>query len=266
MRLATGDRLRRCPRCLLQWWDWPSIDPSAFYDRDYFQSASVERGYDDYAALEPSLRRTARGRVAAVRRMRPRAGRLLDVGCGTGTFLEAARAAGWQARGVEVSPYAAEQALRRGLDVECGAIESTVTRPGEYDVITLWDVIEHLSQPARTLSTLSAALRPGGLLALSTGDVTSLCARLSGPWWHLYTLPEHLFFYSPESLRRLMRRAGLAPFRVTHDVTWFTIGYLWERLGKTVFRRRVPALPAAAARMSVPATLLDVVTVYGLKR
>ncbi len=263
LRLAAGQRLRRCPCCGTCWWDWPRIEPAAFYDRDYFQSAEVEKGYDDYAALEPSLRRTARGRLASIARWQRTAGRLLDVGCGTGTFLEAARAAGWAVRGIEVSAYAAEQARRRGLEVECGTVESAAALSAQFDLITLWDVIEHLGDPRGALTALAAALRPGGLLVLSTGDVTSLCARISGPRWHLYTLPEHLFFYSPAGLRRLLERAGLTPLALRHDVTWFTVGYLWERLSKSLLRRRAGSLPVGVARLSVPATLLDVITVVG---
>src|SRR5262249_52589140 len=137
---------------------------------------------------------------------------LLDVGCGHGYFLDEARAAGWRVHGLEVSPYATQQARKRGLAGQCRPIEQVTLAPrgrtpvlselptAAFDCITMWDVIEHLRDPAGTIKTLAGALRPGGVLALSTGDLTSLCARLCGRNWHLLNLPEHLFFFSPRCL------------------------------------------------------------------
>lgn len=278
LRLAGGHTLLRCPACGLGWWNWPPLDAAAFYDRAYFQSPRVARGYDDYAALEPGLRRTARGRLRRIAQLlgrRPAAAppRLLDIGCGTGAFLEEARRGGWQVAGREVSPYAAEQARRRGLDVACGPIEGQGLPPATYDCITFWDVLEHLRDPAGVLRAAGRALRPGGVLALSTGDVTSLCARLCGRRWHLFTLPEHLFFFSPRSLRLLLNAAGCALRHVLREVNWVPVGYLAERLAKSGLPMagglraalRSGPLRRWGAR-AVPATLADVLGVYAVRR
>jgi len=271
LRLRNGSWLLRCPRCLLGWWDWLAFEPAHFYDREYFQSAGSDKGYDDYAALEAGLRRTSRARLKRIarlhaRRTAPDAGRpsLLDLGCGTGCFLDQAQRAGWDVEGIEVSEYAASVAQRRGMDVRCQTIETAAIETNRYDCVTLWDTLEHLRDPVGVITSAAAALRPGGVLALSTGDITSLCARLSGPRWHLFNLPEHLFFFSPESLRRILQRAGCRVATMTRETYWATPSYLMERLAKSARRRRrLPGL--GTAELLLPATLLDVLGVYALR-
>lgn len=272
-RLAGGEWLLQCSRCLLGWWDWPAFDPATLYDESYFHGTQARKGYDNYVALEPGLRRTARARLRRLGRLlggRIDGRRLLELGCGTGVFLAEARAAGWDAAGVEVSTYAADQARARGFEVATQPIEDLALPAAAYDCIALWDVLEHLRDPAGVLQTVGRALRPGGVLALSTGDVTSLCARLSGARWHLFNLPEHLFFFSPRALEALLRRAGCRVVDMSREWLWLPSSYLAERLRKTA------GLPVdcatAAVRLAdrlglavVPATLLDVLGVYALR-
>lgn len=266
LRLRNGAPLLRCSRCGLGWWPWDAFDPAGFYDADYFQSETAPQGYNDYRSMEPGIRRTARARLRRLARLKPGGpGRLLDLGCGTGVFLDEARRAGWDVAGVEVSAYGVEEARRRGLAVERATADEAELAPGSFDCVTLWDVIEHVGDPRRVLRVAAAALRPGGILALSTGDVTSLCARVSGAAWHLFTLPEHLFFFSPASLRLLMGQVGLRVVNVTREVNWVPLAYIVERLSKSL---RLPAWPRRlpGTGWSVPATLFDVLGVYAVRR
>jgi len=271
-QLGNGAWLLRCPRCLLGWWEWPAFDPASFYDRDYFQSAAVSRGYNDYAALEAAVRRTARGRlrrIAALLRRRARAdGRrpcLLDLGCGTGHFLDEARRTRWEVSGVEVSAYAAAEARGRGLDVTCAQLEEVSLPGGEFDCVTLWDVLEHTRDPAGVLAAAASAVRPGGVVALSTGDITSLCARLSGPRWHLFNVPEHLFFFSPRSLRLLLEQAGCRVGRTTREVNWVPLWYVIERLRKPGRQVRREGRAPGGSSWTLPVTLFDVLGVYAVR-
>ncbi|MFN0136674.1 MAG: hypothetical protein ACKVS9_11230, partial [Phycisphaerae bacterium] len=70
--LSNGEPLLRCPTCKLAWWNWPAFDPAAFYDRDYFQSDQVDKGYNDYSAMEREIRRTAIGRLRRIDKIRAR--------------------------------------------------------------------------------------------------------------------------------------------------------------------------------------------------
>ena len=265
-RLPNGAWLWRCPRCRLGWWDWPPFEPAARYNRDYFQCEDVTRGYDDYTALETGLRRTARARLKRIRRLTAAGAdrRLLDIGCGTGVFLDAARRDGWNVRGIEVSEYAAAQARRRGLPVFCAPIDEVPLEPRTFDCVTLWDVIEHVPDPLDSLRRAALALRPGGVLALSTGDITSPCARFGGPRWHLFNLPEHLFFFSPQCLRTMLGIVGCRLRLVNREVNWVPVAYLLERIWKST-GRPAPGRPAWVGNLVVPATLFDVLGMYAVR-
>lgn len=275
LTLANGSPLRQCPACKLAWWDWPPFDPSAFYDREYFQSEQAAKGYDDYASLEPGVRRTARARLARIAALRQRFAsrllndgrppRMLEIGCGTGCFLDESVRQGWDADGIEVSEYAAAQAAERGLAVTCGPLEEIDLPADEYDCVALWDVIEHMRDPAGSVRRAAAALKRGGLLALSTGDITSWCARLSGRHWHLFNLPEHLFFFSPRSLELLLAGAACRLVETTREVNWVPVAYLMERLAKPLGLGTRVARPLRGLRWVVPATLRDVLGVYAIR-
>ena len=271
LTLSNGEPLLRCPRCLLGWWNWPAFSPPEFYDESYFQSVREAKGYNDYRALESGQRRTARSRLSALAHAYAAAGararptRLLDVGCGTGVFVDQARRQGWGAVGIEVSGYAAAAARARGLNVTCESIEQFSPPAEAYDCVTMWDVIEHLRDPVAALSKMASALRPCGVLALSTGDITAACARFSGSRWHLFNLPEHLYFFSPKSLRGVLRQAGLTVVAVRRELNWFSAGYLLERLVKSIARK--PAgIPGWLNNAVLPVTLLDVISVYAQRR
>jgi len=349
LRLRNGAPLLRCPSCLLGWWPWDEFEPAAFYDRDYFQSSTASRGYDDYRAIEPGLRRTAAGRLRRLARVRataeslagasgsdcvaacgdrrqvtgrqvtrkkiltgapgsdrsasgsapaefpadlptgqpanlPTPGHSLagasgadaaaphaappavaDLGCGTGVFLDVARERGWTPWGLEVSEYAAGVARQRGLNVVCGPIDAALLPGRRFDAVTMWDVIEHVADPAAAVAAAAGALRPGGVLAISTGDVTSLAARLSGPDWHLFNLPEHLFFFSPEALRRLLAAHGARVVKVLREPYWAPVAYLLERLAKSGGRRIPDSVRRAAGNALLPANLFDVLGVYAVR-
>lgn len=253
-----------CGACGLAWWvPDPDHAPASLYDAGYFADPASERGYDDYAGLARSLRRTFAGRLRRLSLPAPGA-RLLDVGAAYGFAVAEARRAGWRAWGLEVSPAAARAAA--GRPVLVGRAERTPFAAGSFEAVTLWDVLEHLPDPHAAVAELARLLRPGGRLALSTGDVGSLAARLSGRRWHLYSLPEHLFFFSRTSLRRLLEAHGLRVEWMRAEGARYTLGYLAERLRKTLL-----GLPVArpvrfpGADWSVPLNLFDIVTVHARK-
>jgi SAM-dependent methyltransferase len=171
--------------------------------------------------------------------------------------------------GLEVSAFAACYGREQlGLNIVEGMVDALHLGQlaPSYDLITMWDVAEHLPDPADAIELLSARLAPGGVLALSTGDVRSLAARLCGRRWHLYNLPEHLWFFTEESLRLLLARAGLTVECVRREVCWYTARYLLDRLMYTLGR---PPLTLARARLceriTLPFTLFDIVTIHARK-
>jgi SAM-dependent methyltransferase len=256
-----------CRACGLAFWNpAPDFCVEEVYDAAYFADAKAGHGYDDYRDLEPVLRRNFSRRLARI--PRPRAGaRLLDIGAAFGFAVAEAQAAGWAAMGLEISAVAAAQASRTaaGRVVVANAL-STPFASQRFDAVTLWDVLEHLPDPHAAMAEAARLLRSGGRLVLTTGDVGSLAARLSGPRWHLYTIPEHLFFFSRRSLRLLLEAHGFRIESERAESSVYTLGYVVERLRKTLLGRaggQRAAWPGAG--LPIPVNLLDIVTVQAVR-
>jgi SAM-dependent methyltransferase len=146
-------------------------------------------------------------------------GRVLDVGCATGDFLTIARERGWTVFGVDPSPGRA-QALKRGLPLVGSTIQDADLEPGCLDVVTFWDVLEHLEDPIADLRRAKRLLRPLGVIAITVPDAGNVLARISGSRWFGYKVAgEHLQFFTRQSLRRAVARAGFDLIR-QQPVTW----------------------------------------------
>lgn len=137
-------------------------------------------------------------------------GRLLDVGCGNGDFLEFAGRAGWQAEGVEPDPKAVQTARARGLTVHLGGLETLANEREVFDGITLNHVIEHVHYPRATLESCYRLLKPGGWLWIETPNLNAQGHARYGENWVGLDIPRHLVVFTHGSLTRLMHEAGFA--------------------------------------------------------
>lgn len=198
-------------------------------------AASIGKYYpDNYAPFYPAIedepnwwRRLDRWygryrRCMAVHRAAGHSGRLLDVGCATGIFLDGMRRLGWQVEGVELMSAAANYAQQRfGLPVFCGQLEEAHFSDQSFDVVTLWDVLEHVHEPRPLLAEIARLLRPRGLLVLSLPNPDSLEARLLGRYWLGWDLPRHLNLFRPQFLTAHLAKVGLR----VEKMRSFTSGY-----------------------------------------
>jgi SAM-dependent methyltransferase len=137
-------------------------------------------------------------------------GDLLDVGAAVGDFLAAMRARpGWRVRGLELDAGAADHARRvYGLTVDQGDLESVRYPPCSFDVVTLWEVIEHLPQPRHALRCIHTLLRPGGAMVMSLPNRRAMAARLFGPYWLGLDVPRHFSVFSPADISHALQEAG----------------------------------------------------------
>ncbi len=183
---------------------------AAHYPDDYlpYQQPEGERPF----SIEQTSHNQALARFCdRIMARRPQPGRLLDVGCATGDFLFAMQQRGWQVQGVEPVIHAAALARQTfGLDVHTGLLEEAGYAPNQFDVVTLWDVLEHVADPLATLTETARILRPGGMLVFSLPNPASFEARLFGANWVGWERPRHLHLIPPELIPAYLQRVGLA--------------------------------------------------------
>ena len=156
-------------------------------------------------------------RIALLLERKPGDVRLLDVGCSRGQFVDAAMKLGFRAEGVEPAPAIAAAAREQGLKVHTGLLEEQHFPDASFAAVTLFEVIEHLKEPASLLTECRRILEPGGVLVLTTGNAASWTARaMKGRWdyYHIATDAGHISFFNPGSLRRLAARCGYAVERI----------------------------------------------------
>ena len=233
-----------------------------FYDQHYFKGGM----YYDYIKDEPIITRNARARMLEINKICP-PGVCLDVGCAAGFFLNVARSFGWETFGVELSSYAAAYAQKElGLFVINGVIEdsSSIIPPQSLDLVTMWDFIEHVSDPMRVLQHANYLLKSGAFLALSTGDIDSVLARLMGMHWRLFT-PDHLYYFSQKTITMYLKRTGFELVSLGRQGRFVSLNLMFHQVFKSV-KLPLPCL----RRLKLPAlslyiNLWDVMTVIAKK-
>lgn len=138
--------------------------------------------------------------------------KLLDVGCGDGTFLLSARDAGWSVYGTELNPQPARDA---GLEVR-GSIDE-IASEGPFHCVTLWHTLEHFRNPMETMKAVRRVLAPDGVVVAAVPDARGLQASTFGKHWFHLDVPRHLFHFGAHSLAELMRRAGFEETKSWHQ-------------------------------------------------
>lgn len=172
-------------------------------------------------------------------------GKMLDIGCNAGIFLNTARRMGWKTEGIEPSSWAARVARERfELKVRTGIFEKTRYKPGTYDVITSWDVLEHFVDPVMVLDKIHKLLKKDGVLVLSTIDINSWFSLVLGSHWP-WLIRVHLWYFTPDTFRRLVENSGFEISWMGPQIRWFSLPYLLTRFtGKNFSWMPTISLPA----------------------
>jgi 2-polyprenyl-3-methyl-5-hydroxy-6-metoxy-1,4-benzoquinol methylase len=206
----------RCTRCGLVSADMDISDAELadLYGSDYFHGSE----YLDYIAEQESLRLNFQNRIKTLRQTVPDLGArdLFEIGCAYGFFLDEVRSSVRSASGIDIS----HDAIRYARDVLGVAAQQgnylAFDAPAKFGAIVMWDTIEHLKRPDLFLEKAARDLLPQGILALTTGDIGSLNARLRGREWRLIHPPTHLYYFSVKTMMALLHRCGFDVVHVSH--------------------------------------------------
>ncbi len=157
-----------------------------------------------------------------------RNGKLLDIGCYCGYFLDIAREVGFDVQGVELSTWASDQARLIGLLVHNDTL-SSLDLESYFDTITMWDVIEHFSDPRAELHEINRLLKRDGYLFLSTINVSSIVARLMGPRWP-WLMDMHIFYFNTYTITRILKEEGFRIVEIRYYTHYVSSKYLIKKL------------------------------------
>lgn len=229
-------QLVRCPSCSLVWLENPPRpdEMGDHYGRDYdqFIGAGGENSPERWMHRQQTLLR-----------YKPD-GTLLDLGCSSGSFLTSLKGQAWKLYGIEMSPSAAAQAeASSGAKIFVGDILEAPFERESFDVITCFDVLEHLYEPSHVVKRVSEWLKPGGVFYILVPNIESWEARLFHSYWYGLELPRHLFHYSPASLRHLGRTVGLEELSIEtgrNPAFEYSVRYVCDELLEKLGRKPTP--------------------------
>ena len=220
--------LVRCRTC-----DLVYVSPT--FDEGHYLEVYASQEYQDIVkdlGIKSHDYRVERFGRERVRLMTPhldaKVPRFLDVGCSTGFVVEAAREAGWEAIGTDLNPSAVEFGQLRGLDLRAVALDDGGFADASFDAVSLFDVLEHLHDPRRTLASCVRLLRPGGIVFLYVPNYDSASRLLMGADAHFIWPTHHLNYYTPATMQDLLARSGLETVYVATEGLDI-VDYLWYR-------------------------------------
>jgi 2-polyprenyl-3-methyl-5-hydroxy-6-metoxy-1,4-benzoquinol methylase len=217
----------RCPSCRTEFLSPPPTPArlAEIYGPAYYEAWA----WEDEAVVREMKARTFR-RALRFARLRPGA-RLLDVGCAKGEFAETATALGLDVTGIDVNPAAIARARQRVPEARFHCTElGAGMPPGQWDVVTMFDFIEHVNDPLDTLCAAAKVLSASGQILISTPRAGSLGHRLTGRWWPQYR-EEHLVLFSRAGVLISLARAGLVATKMVSTAKYVSTAYM---LGQAV--------------------------------
>ena len=243
------DRLVRCRHCGLQY-----ISPRL--RSDLILSSYAEGEDPVYVSQMDARERTFAASLGRIERLVGRPGTLLDIGTAAGGFLAAATRRGWNAEGCEPNRWlAAWGAKHYGVRIRPGGLFEQAYAPESFDVVTLWDVIEHTTNPRETIERCRTLLKPGGVLVVNYPDIGSWIARALGRRW-LFLTSVHLHYFDRGTMTRFLESAGFEVIVVRPHFQKLELDYILSRgavlsKGLSAVARGI-AKPLGLARAQVP--------------
>lgn len=265
--IKLGFEIDRCPNCNLRSLNFKgNYDKflTTYYQKGFFTGGKRFRAYADYEGDKPvhllnlkahlrslirvlksskfkacpeRLSRASSRESRGVQSPASKSLKLLDAGCAMGYFMELARDALFDTYGIDVSSYAIDIAKETfGDRVKLGQIENIdklfnhSQKPIKFDVVTMFDILEHLQNPREVLKKINQSLNDNGLVVVQTGNASSRWAKLMGKNWHFFAPPQHFFFFTEENLINLLYQTGFEVVKIDRDGKWVSLRYLFHMM------------------------------------
>ncbi len=211
--------INKCSQCTTHWVT-PRLKPEKLkdiYQTIYWKSDSPkDLGYDDYLRQDKLYQKTFSRRfknlIPFLSKLTTTQKKVLDIGCSNGVFLSMMQKKGWKGVGLDISEYIIEQAQKtrahEDLEFRSGYLHEKVAEKEKFNLITMWDVIEHVEDPIGILKQINVRLNPGGLLVLETQNINSFFAKLLKRSWHHFKHFEHIYHFNETALRNMLENTG----------------------------------------------------------
>jgi len=181
-----------------------------YYPKEYYKSVlRVGQSHDDWLKFRRRYEQTFQFK---------RTGKILDIGCSDGGFLEFMQGRGYRVQGVEIDKSCVEYAkAQRGLNIFWGCLKEARFLDQSFDVVVMWDVLEHMPDPMATLLEVRRILRHDGLLLIGAPNIDSWEAKLFGSEWFGLEVPRHLYHFSPSTLEKILKKSGFKIMTITYS-------------------------------------------------
>jgi len=228
--LTNSNKIFRCDKCTVQLL-YPQLNDetlSKLYSENYYKAWGIQ-GENENHAIKKMKVATFKLRLNAIKKFIS-SGNILDVGCATGFFLEAAKEQGFVPYGIEISEYSAAISKKKfgNNQIFCGTIETAPLKENSFDAITMSDLIEHVRNPIQSLSKAEKLLKNNGVIMIMTPNSNSVSNRLMKKKWTHYKL-EHFFYFNKKSISVLAESCGLEVVYFEKSKKAMNIDYLYTQ-------------------------------------
>lgn len=217
------DRIVQCNECNLIYVN-PRLKPDVIVEG--YSEGSDEKFVSQAKGREITFNKS----LKLIEKYAKNKGRILDIGTAGGSFLYVARKRGWDVHGVEPNKWLCDWGKKNYyLDIKPGTIFDHKFKDNYFDVVTLWDVLEHVPDPSKVLTECNRILKKNGILVVNYPDIGSSVARLMGKRW-IFLLTVHLFYFTPITIDKILEKTGFKMFKIKKHFQTLSIGYLATRM------------------------------------
>jgi len=217
--------LKQCTSCKFVFVDpLPSIETQEKYYEESHTKGLYRIHSDDDKILREKLNHYRFNEISKY----SHDGKVLDVGCAAGFFLDQAKKSGLSCFGVELSNEAAQKAKKNHNNIFVGKLEDAKYENLFFDIVTMYDIIEHVTDINSTIREIHRITKPNGLIVISTPDISSWHAKVMGKNWGMITPFEHLYYFSKENMKSFLIKHGFEILEIRKNFKIFTLDYLFK--------------------------------------